>query len=95
LKTKACTNNKNGAGLFYRLPNSSFNLHPYLGPVNLSKNKKKMKSANSNKSGRNARLPNNAVPPGFRYAQPGEQASLAAPQGLTELQKSPVVKSVA
>ena len=44
-----------------------------------------MKSANSNKSGRNARLPNNAVPPGFRYAQPGEQASLAIARNTIDL----------
>jgi len=33
-------------------------------------------------------LPNNPIPPGYCFAIPGEYGALAAPQGLTELQKS-------
>jgi hypothetical protein len=40
------------------------------------KNNKKELAAKAKEKQQNERLPNNAVPPGFRCAQPGEQAAL-------------------
>jgi hypothetical protein len=63
------------------LPNSSFNLHPKLGPVNWFQKMNKNTKMEQQKKQQNERLPNNAVPPGFRCAQPGEQAALERPSG--------------